>query len=134
MYGGQRGGRHPNAPASARLRRHRLRRQRLHGLDKQEEISRCKARYLIAEKPSKLRQIKNQREQKRAMRWEKTKARLRAKVEHPFRVIKRQYGYIQVRYRGPKNAAQLLTLFALSNLWMKRKQLTQLRALPGAHL
>jgi hypothetical protein len=44
-------------------------------------------------------------------------------VEHSFRVIKRQFGYTQVRYRGPaKNAAQVLMLFALSNLWMKRKQ------------
>ncbi|MEA9776631.1 transposase, partial [Xanthomonas campestris] len=48
----------------------------------------------------------------------------RAKVEHPFRVIKRQFGYTKVRYRGlAKNTAQVLTLFALSNLWMKRKQL-----------
>lgn len=94
------------------------------GLDKRAEMRRCKARYLIAEKPSKLRQIKSQRELKWAMCWEHTKASLRAKVEHPFRVIKRQFGYTQVRYRGlAKNAAQVLTLFALSNLWMKRKQL-----------
>ncbi|WP_234817199.1 transposase [Xanthomonas citri] len=52
------------------------------------------------------------------------KASLRAKVEHPFRVIKRQFGYAKVRYRGlVKNTAQVLTLFALSNLWLKRKQL-----------
>ncbi|PPV00532.1 transposase, partial [Xanthomonas bromi] len=45
-------------------------------------------------------------------------------VEHPFRVIKRQFGYTKVRYRGlAKNTAQVMTLFALSNLWMKRKQL-----------
>lgn len=55
---------------------------------------------------------------------EKAKAQVRAKVEHPFRVIKRQFGYTKVRYRGlAKNTAQVLTLFALSNLWMKRKQL-----------
>jgi len=48
----------------------------------------------------------------------------RAKVEHPFRVIKRQFGYTKVRYRGiAKNAAQQITLFALSNLWMVRRQL-----------
>ncbi|SHF04000.1 transposase, IS5 family, partial [Thermomonas hydrothermalis] len=41
-----------------------------------------------------------------------------------FRVIKRQFGYMKVRYRGiAKNAAQVLTLFALSNLWMVRRQL-----------
>lgn len=54
---------------------------------------------------------------------EKTKARIRAKVEHPFRVIKRQFGYVKVRYRGlAKNTAQLYTLFMLSNLWMVRKR------------
>ncbi|MFC3360338.1 transposase, partial [Azotobacter chroococcum] len=46
------------------------------------------------------------------------------KVEHPFRVIKRQFGYVKVRFRGlTKNTAQLVTLFALSNLWMARKHL-----------
>jgi IS5 family transposase len=55
---------------------------------------------------------------------EKAKAAIRAKVEHPFRVIKRQFGYVKVRYRGlRKNTAQLVTLFALSNLWMTRKTL-----------
>jgi len=55
---------------------------------------------------------------------ERLKASIRAKVEHPFRVIKRQFGYVKVRYRGlKKNTAQLTTLFALSNLWMARKKL-----------
>lgn len=55
---------------------------------------------------------------------EKIKASIRAKVEHPFRVIKRQFGYTKVRYRGlMKNTLQLTTLFALSNLWMVRHQL-----------
>jgi transposase, IS5 family len=55
---------------------------------------------------------------------EKLKAGIRAKVEHPFRVIKRQFGYVKVRYRGlKKNTAQLITLFALSNLWMVRTKL-----------
>lgn len=55
---------------------------------------------------------------------EKTKAAIRAKVEHPFRVIKRQFGYMKVRYRGlKKNTLQLKTLFALSNLWMARHKL-----------
>lgn len=60
------------------------------------------------------------------------KAQTRAKVEHPFRVIKRQFGYVKVRFRGlMKNTAQLTTLFALSNLWMARKRLmgmSELRA------
>ena len=55
---------------------------------------------------------------------EKLKAGIRAKVEHPFRVIKRQFGFTKVRYRGlVKNTAQLVTLFALSNLWMARQHL-----------
>jgi len=46
---------------------------------------------------------------------EKAKAQVRAKVEHPFRVIKRQFGYMKTRFRGlAKNTAQLMTLFALS--------------------
>ena len=49
---------------------------------------------------------------------EYAKAQVRAKVEHPFRVIKRQFGYTKVRFRGlSKNIAQQTTLFALSNLW-----------------
>lgn len=57
-------------------------------------------------------------------RLEQVKASIRAKVEHPFRVIKRQFGYTKVRYRGlAKNTAQLVTLFALSNLWMARRHL-----------
>ena len=55
---------------------------------------------------------------------ERIKASIRAKVEHPFRVIKRQFGFVKVRYRGlKKNTAQLTTLFALSNLWMARGKL-----------
>jgi IS5 family transposase len=57
---------------------------------------------------------------------EKLKASVRAKVEHPFRVIKRQFGHSKVRYRGlAKNTAQLMTLFALSNIWMARNVLMQ---------
>lgn len=55
---------------------------------------------------------------------EKAKAQVRAKVEHPFRVIKHQFGYVKTRFRGlAKNTAQLVTLFALSNLWMARRHL-----------
>ena len=57
-------------------------------------------------------------------KMEKLKAGVRAKVEHPFWVIKRQFGYIKTRYRGlKKNTAQPVTLFALSNLWMVRGKL-----------
>ncbi len=49
---------------------------------------------------------------------------VRAKVEHVFRVIKCQFGYRKVRYRGlAKNEAQLHTLTALANIFLARKQL-----------
>jgi IS5 family transposase len=55
---------------------------------------------------------------------ERLKAGVRAKVEHPFRIIKRQFGYTKTRYRGlMKNTAQITTLFVLGNLWMVRKAL-----------
>lgn len=61
---------------------------------------------------------------KQLRKIEKAKAQTRAKVEHPFRVVKRQFGYVKVRFRGlVKNTAQLVTLFALSNLWMARRYL-----------
>ncbi|RXV57757.1 IS5/IS1182 family transposase, partial [Roseovarius sp. A46] len=51
-------------------------------------------------------------------------AMVRARVEHPFRVIKRQFGYVKTRYRGlAKNRAQLFTLFALGNLFLVRRRL-----------
>ena len=51
-------------------------------------------------------------------------ASLRAKVEHPFRIVKRQFGYTKTRYRGLfKNAQQLYLLFALANLYHVRKVL-----------
>ncbi len=57
---------------------------------------------------------------------ETVKARIRAKVEHPFRVIKCQFGHRKVRYKGlAKNTSQLLVMFALSNLWMVRKRMGQ---------
>jgi len=51
-------------------------------------------------------------------------AMVRARVEHPFRVIKRQFGYVKTRCRGlAKNRAQLFTLFALGNLFLVRRRL-----------
>ena len=49
---------------------------------------------------------------------------LRAKVEHPFRVIKELWGHRKLRFKGlVKNACQFTTLCALSNLYLSRKQL-----------
>lgn len=49
---------------------------------------------------------------------------IRARVEHVFRVIKCQFGYRKVRYRGlAKNSAQLFSLLALANLFLARRRL-----------
>ena len=49
---------------------------------------------------------------------------MRAKVEHVFRVMKCQFGYRKVRYRGiAKNGAQVLSLLALANLYLARRPL-----------
>lgn len=51
-------------------------------------------------------------------------AKVRAKVEHPFRIVKRQFGHVKTRYRGlAKNRAQFFTLFALGNLFLTRRRL-----------
>jgi transposase, IS5 family len=48
---------------------------------------------------------------------EKAYTSIRAKVEHPFHVIKNLFGYRKDRYKGlAKNQAQLFSLFALANL------------------
>jgi IS5 family transposase len=54
----------------------------------------------------------------------RTKSRVRAKVEHVFRVMKRQFGFDRVRYRGlKKNANRMFACFALVNLYIVRKRL-----------
>jgi len=85
-------------------------------------------RWNIAMRPGKRATLdKTQRVGQLTDQLERLKASIRAKVEHPFRVIKRQFGHVKVRYRGlKKNTAQLTTLFALSNLWMARKRLAAL--------
>ena len=60
---------------------------------------------------------------------EKLKASVRAKVEHPFHIIKNQFGLRKVRYRGLfKNTAQLYTLFAMANLLIAKRRLMALHA------
>ncbi|KFH37960.1 hypothetical protein IB84_14935 [Vibrio cholerae] len=52
-----------------------------------------------------------------AIHIEYLKASIRAKVEHPFRIIKCQFGFIKARYKGlMKNDNQLAMLFTLANL------------------
>ncbi len=62
-------------------------------------------------------------------RKNRTKARVRAKVKHPFRILKRVFGFVKVRFRGlKKNHDHRCAAFALVNLYLHRKRLTRLRA------
>jgi transposase, IS5 family len=62
-------------------------------------------------------------------RKNRTKARVRAKVEWPFRIVKRVFGFTKVRYRGlKKNHQWLCAAFALANLYKNRKRLALQRA------
>jgi transposase, IS5 family len=64
-----------------------------------------------------------------ARRKNTTKSRVRAKVEHPFRILKRIFGFDKVRYRGlAKNHNRLCACFALVNLYLHRKRLVRLGA------
>ena len=57
----------------------------------------------------------------------KSKSSVRAKVEHPFRILKRVFGFDKVRYRGiAKNHNRLCASFALVNLYIHRKRLAVL--------
>jgi IS5 family transposase len=59
----------------------------------------------------------------------RVKARVRAKVEHPFRIVKRIFGFEKTRYRGlAKNHQRLCVNFALSNLYLHRRRLALSRA------
>jgi len=82
-------------------------------------------KWQIAMRPGKRRQLNPTDAHDQCIEQiEQLKASVRAKVEHAFRVIKRQFGHVKVRYRGlAKNTAQLHTLFALANLWSARRQL-----------
>ncbi|MDP3325916.1 IS5 family transposase [Hydrogenophaga sp.] len=97
------------------------------GVDKREETQDIDVDWHVAMRPGKRKTLDKSTPMGAIMdKLEKTKASIRAKVEHPFRVIKRQFGHVKVRYRGlAKNTAQLHTLFALSNLWMVRRALLQ---------
>ena len=58
----------------------------------------------------------------------RTKSKVRAKVEHAFFVIKQVFGFARVRYRGlDKNAHRLFVTCALANLYMARRHLLRAR-------
>lgn len=60
------------------------------------------------------------------LRVNRGRSSVRARVEHPFRIVKSLWGFTKVRYRGvAKNLARALTSFALANLYMVRRKLTE---------
>lgn len=61
-------------------------------------------------------------------RWNRSRNRVRARVEFSFGVVKNVWGYRKVRYRGlAKNSCQLFALFTLSNLYMARRSLLRIQ-------
>ena len=89
------------------------------GVEKRPEIvSRAKQpRWHIAAKRGTVRAMAEGKLKKLTEELEKVKAQVRARVEHPFAIIKNLFKYRKVRYRGlAKNTAQLHSLFALANI------------------
>ena len=91
------------------------------GIEKRPEHQERKVNWHIAMMPGKRKQLDKESSQELL---EQAKASIRAKVEHPFRIIKRQFGFTKTRYRGmKKNDNHLNTMFALANLYMCRHKL-----------
>lgn len=73
--------------------------------------------WIVAAKRGKIRALAEGKVKELTLAVEKTKARMRALVEHRFHVLKNLFGHRKTRYKGlAKNTAQLHTLSALANL------------------
>ena len=99
------------------------------GAEKRPEAE-GRVRWNIAMRPGKRRTLDLSREIDRLHdQLETIKARIRAKVEHPFHIIKNRFGLKKTRYRGlAKNTAQLMTLFGLANLMIAKRRLLEFGA------
>ena len=97
------------------------------GAPQREELAEVDVDWLIAERPGKVKILKQHpRKNKAAIHIEYMKASIRAKVEHPFRIIKRQFGFVKARYKGLlKNDNQLAMLFTLANLFRVDQMIRQ---------
>ena len=83
----------------------------------------------VALRPGKRRTLPDTKAGRLREQLEKLKASVRAKVEHPFHVVKNIFGHKKARYRGlAKNTAQLHTLFGLANLMIAKRRLFELHA------
>ena len=94
------------------------------GVEKRDENLECPVTWHIALRPSKRKALKDT-PQGNLVEWiEHTKASIRAKVEHPFHVVKNLFRHRKTRYRGlAKNTAQLFSLFGFANLVLARRAL-----------
>lgn len=94
------------------------------GVDKRPENQGKRVVWHVAMKPSKRRALPATKLGRLLEQIEHAKASIRAKVEHPFLVVKNLFRHRKARYRGlAKNLAQLFSLFALANLVLARKRL-----------
>ena len=91
------------------------------GIEKREEMKDKAIGFRVAMRPGKRRALPDTPEGRLDDLIETAKAHIRAKGEHPFRVIKRQFGFQKTRLRGMlKNGCKVNVLAALANLFMAR--------------
>lgn len=89
------------------------------GIEKRESHRDRDVTWYIAERPGKRREMDPDSDEAKA---EKIKSQIRAKVEHPFRYMKRMFGYDKVRYRGQeKNRNRFHVLACFTNLLLVDK-------------
>ena len=94
------------------------------GVEKREESIECPVKWHVAMRPSKRKALPATPLGGLLERMEHAKASIRAKVEHPFHVVKNLFRHRKTRYKGlAKNTAQLFSLFGLANLFMARRWL-----------
>ena len=94
------------------------------GIEKRSEMQGKGIGFRVAMRPGKRRALPDTPEGRVDDLVETAKAHFRAKVEHPFRVIKQQFGFQKTRLRGMlKNRCKVKVLAALSNLFMARHEL-----------
>jgi IS5 family transposase len=96
------------------------------GVEKRPEIvaEHAGVEWHVAAKRSKVKALAEGLVKDLTLRLEKAKAKVRARVEHPFHIMKNLFKHRKVRYRGlRKNTAQLYSLFALANLLIARRAL-----------
>ena len=100
------------------------------GVEKREDMKEALAtngqevKWRVAKRRKSIQKMAEGWQKSLAQAYEKLKAKIRARVEHPFHVIKNIFKYKKTRYKGiAKNDVQLNMLFGLSNLYMARGKL-----------